>query len=298
MDHAEDQYLQLITEILENGYIREGRNGRTQSTFGATLCFDIQVDGFPLFTTKRMFWRGIVEELLWFLRGETDACVLARMGVHIWDANTSRAFLDSMGLPYPTGEAGPIYGWQIRSFNSPFKIALPVVERCGVDQLRFVVEELHLRPSSRRAVMSLWNPQQIGEMCLPPCHTQYIFHRSPKGLCCMMTMRGADVCAGLPFNVASTALLTTILANAIGTVPHRLMISIADAHVYENHVQSARVQARRLPYTFPDVSINRPPPTPEATVGERVAWIETLTVDHIVIRNYLYHPAIPYAMVP
>lgn len=291
MEDNEAGYLALMKRILKHGEVRKGRNGNTYSVFGEKLTFDLQA-GFPLLTTKRVFWRGVVEELLWFLRGSTNAKELADKGVHIWDGNTSRTFLDSVGLhDVPEGNIGAGYGYQWRCFGGNYPS-----NKNGVDQLRYILGELKDNPHGRRALLSAWNPQQLHRMALPPCHYSYLFYVGEKGLSCMMNMRSCDVGAGLPFNIASTALFTSILAHILGLSTDRVIICTGDTHIYEDHIESAMEQVTRVPYTSPTLTIRRPPPETKS-VDDMIAWIETLTADHIVLENYQHHPALKYAMI-
>ena len=284
---GEAGYLAMLRNILDTGERKLGRNGYTLSVFGEHLEFDFR-DGFPLLTTKRVFWKGIVEELLWFLKGHTDAKELQAKGVHIWDGNSTREFLDRNGLhDYPEGVCGPIYGFQWRAFNGQYP-----TRDGGVDQLKSVLEELTKDFASRRALLSGWNPSQIQAMCLPPCHVLYQFTRSDIGLCCHMYQRSADTFLGVPFNIASTALLTLILATALGTQPHRIRISFGDTHIYEEHVDVVKQQLMREPYPLPSVRITAPPPPPPPTtsdVSSVLHWIESLTLDDFTLQYYKCH---------
>lgn len=291
---GEAAYLQLITKILNDGEERRGRNGATKSVFGERLEFDLRNGGFPLLTTKRMFWRGIVEELLWFIRGSTDANELKERGVFIWNGNSTREFLDSRGLTdYPEGECGPIYGYQWRCFDGDFP-----TRKNGVDQLRYVLEELSGNPYGRRAMMTGWNPKQLGQMCLPPCHVLYNFYMSPtRGLSCQMYQRSCDTCAGLPFNIASTALLTTLIATVFGVDVDRVIIVIGDTHIYEQHYLNAQEQASRAAYNFPVLKIIKDVPPLSATIDEKLQWLESLAFTDFEIADYQCHPMIKYEMI-
>lgn len=288
----ESQYLGLLKKILDEGEDKDTRNAKTRSIFGEMLTFDLR-KGFPLLTTKRVFWRGVVEELLWFLKGQTDANLLKAKGVNIWNDNSTRAFLDGRGLTYPEGECGPIYGFQWRAFNG----AYPSFDN-GIDQLRWVIAELRENPQSRRAIISGWNPSQLDMMCLPPCHVLYNFNLSPThGLACHMYQRSCDTCAGLPFNIASTALLTHIIASVLEVPVHKVVISIGDAHIYHEHLEGAQEQITRVPFEFPKLHINGAPGK-NGTVEENIAWIESLTYNDMLLTGYQYHPTIKYAMIP
>jgi thymidylate synthase len=288
----EHGYLELLGKILEEGEERHGRNGITKGLFGERLEFDLK-KGFPLLTTKKMFWRGIVEELLWFLKGSTDANELKAKGVHIWDGNTTREFLDAKGLcDYAEGECGPIYGYQWRCFGGDY----PKLEN-GMDQIKYLLQELTTNPHGRRAILSGWNPKQLHQMCLPPCHVLYNFYMSSKGLSCQMYQRSCDTCAGLPFNIASTSLLTTILAKLLHVEPHRVIIVIGDTHIYEEHYDGAKEQVTREPMAFPTMSIAKDAPPVDASVEQKLAWLEELALHDFVLQDYQSHPTIKFPMV-
>lgn len=284
--------MDLIHDIIVDGEDRSGRNGPTKSLFSRRLEFNVGRDGFPLLTTKRVFWRGVVEELLWFLRGSSDANELSDMGVHIWDGNSTREFLDSVGLVnVPPGNIGAGYGHQWRNFGG-------TMDTNGTDQLRFVINELRTNPHGRRAIISAWNPLQLFEAALPPCHVMYIFYISTKGLSCQMTQRSADVAAGLPFNIASTSLFTSILAHVLGLQVDRIIIDVADAHLYEQHIENAKIQMNRVPNQFPTLTITKSPPPPTADTDSFLTWIEELKAIDCVIQGYAPQPAIRYEMIP
>lgn len=290
---GETAYLDLLRRILRDGEMRDGRNGRTKSVFGERLEFDLSTS-FPLLTTKRMFWNGIVEELNWFLRGSTNAQELIDRGVNIWTANSRRAFLDDRGLgQYEEGECGPIYGYQWRCFGGDYP-----TKNGGFDQIRYIIQELTDNPNSRRAVLSAWNPKQLDAMCLPPCHVLYNFNLSPtRGLSCQMYQRSCDVCAGLPFNIASTALLTALIGAVLHVPLDRMIITIGDAHVYEQHLETAAIQIERDPYPFPVIKFRDPPPPKEASIDDKLAWLENLRYQ-VILNDYVHHPRLQYEMVP
>lgn len=289
---SDEPYLDLLRRVRHEGALREGRNGGTLSLFGASLRFSLR-DGFPLLTTKRVFWKGVVEELLWFLKGNTNANELAAKGVHIWDGNSTREFLDSRGLTaYRDGMCGPIYGWQWRRFGASYPSGTG-----GVDQLRYVLHELSQPGGSRRAVMSAWNPLQLSDMCLPPCHVSYSFYTSSKGLSCHMYQRSSDMFLGEPFNIASTALLTAIVAHVLGMDVDEIYISITDAHIYDTHLLQVDEQLSRAPRAFPHLCISKAAPPAHASVDEKLAWIEALHMDDFEVLGYDPHPTIKAAMV-
>lgn len=254
--HPEYQYLDLCERILHTGTVRDTRNGRVRSLFGAHLEFNIARDGFPLLTTKRVYWRGVLRELLWFLRADTDATRLQKDGVHIWDGNSSRKALDHLGLQhYREGDCGPIYGYQWRHFGAPYS-GCDNEPIGGVDQLAIIINELRTNPHSRRLFMSAWNPVQLPEMCLPPCHISYQFYVESNGsLSVQLYQRSADVFLGLPFNIASTATLLTMVASITNYKVGRVLISIGDAHIYEEHIEAVREQLSRKPLPLPKLRV-------------------------------------------
>jgi thymidylate synthase len=236
--HEEYQYLNLLENILENGTWEEGRNGKTKSIFGHSMRFSLKDGKIPILTTKKTAWKTCLKELLWFIRGETDNKLLKDQGVHIWDANASREFLDSRGLKhYPEDILGPIYGAQWRYFNAnyncftgkrlldddPNDVHKETKAFKGVDQLQKIIDALKdpNQRNSRRLVMTAWNPAQLDQMALEPCHIlcQFNVHGGNK-LSCMMVQRSADFFLGIPFNIASYSMLTHLLAKHCGLEPY------------------------------------------------------------------------------
>lgn len=288
----EEGYLDLVRRVVKEGEERAGRNGKTYGIFGDRLVFDLN-KGFPLLTTKKMFWKGIAEELLWFLRGSTDANELKDKGVHIWDGNTTRAFLDSRGLKdYEEGECGPIYGYQWRCFGGDY----PTHEN-GMDQIRYVLRELHANPFGRRAIICAWNPKQMHQMCLPPCHVLYNFHVSNNGLSCQLYCRSQDIMLGTPYNIASTSLLTHILAKVLHMNVDRVILVTGDTHIYEEHLEGAQEQISRDPYPFPTMTITKEAPPLDSTIDTKLKWIEELTIQDFLIENYQSHGIIRMPMI-
>lgn len=257
----EEGYVNLVRKILSSGTDREDRTGvGTKSVFGETLRFDIS-HSFPLLTTKRVPWKHVIEELLWFLRGDTDAKILQEKGVKIWNGNSSRAFLDSRGLEYAEGICGPIYGWQWRFFGAMYSETLSDTRNldtsnmAGVDQLEWVVNELKTNPWSRRILMSCWNPCDFDKMALLPCHYSVQFYVRQDGnaryLDCCFNMRSTDVGLGLPFNIASYAALTYILALKTDMQPGELVYCGGDVHIYNTHIDALKEQICREPRAAP-----------------------------------------------
>jgi len=283
----EKGYLILLKDVLLNGTKKETRNGVTYSSFGSFLRFNVN-NGctFPLLTTKRVFYRGIVEELLWFLRGSTDSKELEEKGINIWKGNSTREYLDSVGLShFREGYLGYIYGYQWRSFNG------------SVDQIKYLLEELTLR-NSRRAFISAWNPCQLKEQALPPCHISYNFYKhDDEYLSCMMYMRSSDLFLGLPFNIASTALLAIIIAYVMNMKVRDICISICDCHIYEEHLEQVKEQINNEIYDAPQLFINKKIDNiEELTIDEKIKWIEQLRFEDFTLNNYKSHKNIKAIM--
>lgn len=245
--------------ILEHGNRRQDRTGTgTISTFGTQSRYSLRNDTFPLLTTKRVFWRGVVEELLWFIRGSTNAKELQDKQVRIWDGNSSRQFLDGAGLNHhEEGDLGPIYGFQWRHFGAQYKDMHADYAGQGVDQLANVIHLIRTNPTDRRIIMSAWNPAALHEMALPPCHILAQFYVSDGELSCMMYQRSADMGLGVPFNIASYSLLTYMIAHITGLKPGEFIHTLGDAHIYSNHVDAVTKQLERLPRPFPKLFIKR-----------------------------------------
>lgn len=254
----EFQYLKLLRKVLHDGNERKTRNGNTFSLFGEKMEFDIQ-SCFPLLTTKKMYFKGIFKELLWFLNGQTDSKLLEKDGVNIWKGNSAKETLQKIGLSqYKEGDCGPVYGFQWRHFNEPYKNCEEPYNG-GIDQLQNIINEIKSNPSSRRLFMSAWNPCQLDKMVLPPCHVSYQFYvRDCRYLDCSMYQRSGDLFLGVPFNIASTSLLVYILSNICNLQPGKVILTIGDAHIYENHVDAVKEQLKRFPSTPPTLYIKEP----------------------------------------
>ena len=255
MEHQETQYLNLIRDILNKGSFEEGRNGRTKSIFGYSMRFSLKDNTIPLLTTKKVAWKTCFHELIWFIRGQTDNNLLNEKNVHIWDGNGSREFLDSRGLNNnEVNDLGPVYGHQWRNFNAPYSNCHENYRGKGVDQLQNIITLLKdpKERTSRRLILSAWNPCQLEEMALPPCHVLMQFNvRDNKYLSCSLYQRSGDVGLGVPFNIASYSFLTHIIAHHCGLVADEFVHFIGNAHIYEDHIETLQVQIQREPLPFP-----------------------------------------------
>jgi thymidylate synthase len=235
-DHPEWQYLNLLRDILDNGVRRDDRTGTgTLGVFGRQIRFDLS-KGFPLLTTKKLHTRSIFIELLWFLRGDTNIGWLKDNGVGIWDE-----WADA------NGDLGPVYGKQWRSWAAP--------NGQSIDQIQKLIHGLKTNPNSRRHIVSAWNPADVDDMALPPCHCLFQFFVADGKLSCQLYQRSADVFLGVPFNIASYALLTMMLAQVLGLEPGDFVHTFGDAHLYLNHLEQAELQLSRQPLPLPTLTV-------------------------------------------
>ncbi|XP_076930667.1 bifunctional dihydrofolate reductase-thymidylate synthase 1-like [Bidens hawaiensis] len=255
--HEEYLYLNLVKDIISNGALKGDRTGTgTLSKFGCQMRFNLR-KSFPLLTTKKVFWRGVVEELLWFISGSTSAKVLQDKGIRIWDGNASRSYLDSIGLvDREEGDLGPVYGFQWRHFGARYTNMHADYTGQGFDQLLDVIDKIKNNPNDRRIIISAWNPSDLNQMALPPCHMFAQFYVNQGELSCQMYQRSADMGLGVPFNIASYALLTCMIAHVCDLVPGDFVHVLGDAHVYSNHVRPLQDQLQKLPKPFPILKIN------------------------------------------
>ena len=259
---GEEQYLDLVAEVLERGARKSDRTGTgTLSVFGRQLRFSLE-DSFPLLTTKKLHLKSILYELLWFLRGETNVRWLQERGVTIWDEWADE-----------NGELGPVYGYQWRHWRTP--------GGGEVDQIKNVIQSLKTKPDSRRHIVSAWNPADVDRMALPPCHLLFQFYVAGGRLSCQMYQRSADLFLGVPFNIASYSALALMVAQVTGLRPAELILTLGDAHLYLNHLEQARIQLEREPRPFPRLRLN---PAVKELLDFRY---EDFTLEH-----YDPHPAI------
>ena len=286
--HEEYQYLHLLEDIMENGIDSDDRTGvGTKSIFGTQMRFSLR-DSFPLFTTRRIFFRGAVEELLWMIRGDTDAKLLQEKNIHIWDGNTTKEFLAGRKLNYEEGQIGKLYGFQMRNWGGDWDKHMKG-EKTGVDQLDYIVSTLKKDKTSRRLVMSYWNASEIDEGVLTPCHAfvQFRVNQKTNELDCMMTQRSCDYCCGVVLNVPFYALMTQLIAKIVGLNPGELLWSGGDSHIYKTHMENALIQIEREPYPFPKVEI------PDI---QSIKDIEDLQFEDFKLIDYKFHPSLKYPM--
>jgi len=285
--NEEMQYLNLIRKIIDTGNRRDDRTGTgTLSVFGAQMRFSLRDGSFPLLTTKKVFYRGIAEELFWFIRGSTSAKELQERNVRIWDGNSSREFLDSIGLTErEEGDLGPVYGFQWRHFGAEYTNMHADYSGQGVDQLAQVIDRCKNKPNDRRNILCAWNPADLDKMALPPCHCLVQFYVAGGELSCQLYQRSADMGLGVPFNIASYALLTVMIAHVTGLKPGEFIHTLGDAHVYCNHIEALETQLEREPREFPKLKIKR-----------KVDNIEDFTIDDFEVIGYNPHGKIVMAM--
>jgi thymidylate synthase len=260
------QYHELMQHVLENGAEKSDRTGTgTRSVFGWQMRFKLE-EGFPLITTKKLHTKSIIHELLWFLRGETNVKSLQAAGVSIWDE-----WADSQG------ELGPIYGRQWRSWPAP-SAADP---GRTIDQIQNLMQELKTNPDSRRLIVNAWNVGQLDQMALAPCHTMFQFYVAKGKLSCQLYQRSADIFLGVPFNIASYALLTHLVSDQSGFEPGDFIWTGGDCHLYNNHIEQAKEQLSRSAFPLPRLKLNR-----------RAQNIFSYSFEDVVIEGYTHHPAI------
>jgi thymidylate synthase len=256
------QYLDLMADILANGAKKTDRTGTgTLSVFGRQLRFDLS-EGFPLVTTKKLHLRSIIHELLWFLKGETNIKYLKDNGVTIWDEWADE-----------NGELGPVYGHQWRSWPAP--------DGRSIDQISQVINQIKQKPDSRRHIVTAWNPAEVDKMALPPCHALFQFYVAEGKLSCQLYQRSADYFLGVPFNIASYALLTYMFAQQCDLLPGEFVWTGGDVHLYTNHLEQANLQLTRKPFPLPQLNIQRKP-----------ASIFDYRFEDFEIRDYQAHPSI------
>lgn len=271
-------YLDLLRRIMADGSDRDDRTGTgTRSVFGHQMRMDLE-DGFPLLTTKKVHLKSIIHELLWFLQGDTHVRALQEAGVSIWDEWATSE--QTMRFGRREGDLGPVYGHQWRNFGATLRTD-GTYERDGVDQIQAVLDDIKQNPDSRRLIVSGWNPKEATQVALPPCHTMFQLYVQDGRLSCQLYQRSADVFLGVPFNIASYALLTRMIAQVNDLRPGELVHTFGDVHLYRNHFEQAQLQLSREPRTLPTLELN-----------PQVKDLFAFRYEDFELQNYDPHPRI------
>jgi len=283
----EYQYLDLLKKVMKEGQETESRNSKVYSLFGERMIFNLQ-SGFPLLTTKQVGFKTILRELLWFINGSTSNKELTDQKVHIWTQNSSREFLDSRNLDYEEGDLGPVYGFQWRHFGAEYVDKETDYSGKGIDQLQNVIDLIKNDPMSRRIIMNSWNASDLDKMALPPCHVmcQFNVNAKERTLDCQLYQRSGDMFLGVPFNIASYAFLTHIIAKITGYQVGKLIHVLGDAHIYESHLDAAKEQLERIPNEFP-----------ELTISDELSDIDDIKEEYFKIKNYNHYDKITVPMI-
>lgn len=297
-ENVEGLYLNLVEKVLKEGVKETDRTGvGTISTFGEQFRFNL-ADGFPMLTTKKVFWKGVVEELLWFLRGDTNIKPLQDAGVHIWDANLTSDHTKRLGLA--PGDLGPIYGRQWRAFGPDGSVCQHGCRMAGVDQIKRVIDDIRTSPNSRRLIVSAWNPMVVDKVALPSCHCFFQFEVKNGKLSCLVYLRSNDLFLGTAFNLASYAILTHLVAEMTGLEPGTIVYTIGNAHLYLNHIEQIKEQLKRPTRMLPKLQLNKAavqavyPPQMAAAGGGPI--FSLLKREHFQLVHYHPHPPISATM--
>lgn len=278
-DKEEIQYIHLINKILNDGYISESRNGNTKMIYGYQMRYSLKEGKLPLLTSKFVSWKTCFKELKWFISGKTDNKILQEDNIKIWNHNSSKEYLNSIGLNYEENDLGPIYGHQWRYFNAPYidcKTDYKKEENKGIDQIELIIKQLKNPETrnSRRIILTAWNPEQIELMALPPCHILAQFNvRDNKYLSCILYQRSGDVGLGIPFNIASYSFLTHILAVHCDLIAEEFIHFIGNAHIYEEHIPILEEQIKRELFDFPKIKINKKENIEDYNIND-IIWLE------------------------
>tara|TARA_B100001173_G_C16020995_1_gene562095 strand:+ start:1101 stop:1967 length:867 start_codon:yes stop_codon:yes gene_type:complete len=286
MIHQEYQYLNLIKNIIKHGSSINGRNGKIKTLIGNQMRFSLSDQQIPILTTKKLAWGVCLKELLWFINGDTNNLTLKNQKVNIWNGNASREFLDDRGLNhYVENDLGPIYGHQWRFYNAPYKNCYSNYKGNGIDQLQNSIDLLKIEPYSRRNIITTWNPEQLDEMALPPCHILIQFNVvEDRKLTTTLYQRSGDVGLGVPFNIASYSFLTHMIAKICNLEAHEFIHTIGNCHIYEEHIESLEKQIELEPYDFPKINL----PVKND--------IDDYKFSDFEIKDYQYHPTIKMKM--
>ena len=286
--HDENQYINLIHDILNDGEFINGRNGKVKTVIGSAMHFSLKNNTIPLLTTKKVAWKTCLKELLWFISGSTDNTILQKQNVKIWNGNSSREYLDSVGLSYlAENDLGPVYGHQWRHFNANYLNKDTDYSGQGVDQLNEIINLLKdpEKRYSRRIIMSSWNPCQLKEMALPPCHVLCQFNVIGNKLTCILYQRSCDVGLGVPFNIASYCFLTHLLAKHCKLEAEEFIYYLGNCHIYDDHLEKLKGQTQNRPLKFPTLKIK-----------EIKDNIEKYTLEDFEVKDYNHYETIKMDM--
>ena len=281
----EKQYLDLMKSILYKNNIKGSRNSEVISQFGEKMIFDLR-NGLPLLTTKKMPFKIILRELLWFISGSTNNDILNKNGVHIWDQNASKEFLTKRGLNYEENDLGPVYGFQWRHFGATYKHREIDYKGLGVDQLQNVIDLINTDPTSRRIILSAWNPCDLEKMALPPCHVMIQFSIDKEFIDAQMYQRSGDMFLGVPFNIASYSILLHIIGSITGYIPRYFHHVLGDSHIYMNHIDAVNKQIHRIPNAFPELILK-----------EKINDKDSIDENIFELKNYNSYPGIKAEMI-
>lgn len=289
----EFKYLKLMKNILNNGFQRPDRTGiGSLSLFGKSLKYDVRNGRIPLLTTKKVFLRGIIEELLLFISGKTDSNILSNKNVNIWKGNTSRDFLDSVGLNHlKIGDMGAAYPFQLRHWNTDYENYDTDYTGKGFDQLEYIINLIKTEPNSRRILFSYWNPSYLKQTCLPSCHVMYLYYVNTElnEISCSFVMRSNDEFHGAPFNIVSATILLYMICYITGYKPGDVVHMTNDCHIYNTHIEQCKEQLTREPYNFPLLIIK--------DEDKEIKKMEDFKYENFKLLNYNHHPAIKAKMV-
>ena len=287
--HEEYQYLNLLSDLMEHGTLEQGRNGNVQTAIGAAMHFSLDKGRIPILTTKKTAWKTCLKELLWFIQGKMDNAILNKQNVHIWDGNSTPEFIKSRGLPlYRDGDLGPLYGFQWRYWNAPYKGCDVDYTGQGIDQLQQAIDILKdpEQRNSRRIIISAWNPEQVDAGVLPSCHNFFQFSVTQGNkLSCTLTARSQDVFLGEPFNIASYSFLVHLIAKHCDLEPYEFILYAGNCHIYDDHFEQVKEQITREPFEFPTLEILH-----------KRDNINDYIIEDFKLHNYQHHPAIKGAM--
>lgn len=288
INEEEFNYLKLLRFVYENGSSKDSRNSKVLSYFSPpAIKYDLR-KGFPLLTSKKVGWKTVLRELLWFIKGSTDNKELQSKNVHIWDGNSTKEYMKTRGLEhYPDGDLGPIYGFQWRHFGAKYYGCYYDYSGRGVDQLKYVINEIKNNPTSRRIIMNSWNAADLDEMALPPCHVMVQFNVDVENhfIDAKLTQRSGDMFLGVPFNIASYSMLLHIIGNITGYIPRYFIHDIGDAHIYDNHKEAIETQLKRGTYSFP-----------EFVITKDIEDIDNIDESYFDLKGYKHYPVIKAPM--